>query len=315
MKKRKKNQLKLWAIGILAILLFAAPCGALEVPSGTTLDVGAGYPDTQIDEFLLVSGTLNLHQGAYVNDSIFALGGGTVNIYGGQLGSDDYFIAVCSGENGNPDPVVTVYGTDFAVEGNLLDDSVTQYIGSGDWTLTVTYVNGGDQIDLLFSSYGGVPVYLERIENETDEVEIDIKPGGNPNNINLKSKGVVPVALLTAGDFEAGDVDPGSVEFEGALPVRAKLCDVDEDGDMDMLFHFRTQELIKSVDNPEGLDETSTEATLTATTIDGVQIEATDQVRIVPCKKKNYHSSDGKYKFSNRHTPKYKRPVRNHKDR
>ena len=314
MKKRKKNHSRLWTIGVLAILLCIAPCdaiGEIIVDSDETLNVGTGYPDVQIDDYILVNGTLNLYPGAYVNESIYALGGSTVNIYGGELGSDSYFFSVCSGVNGVPDPVVTVYGTDFAVNNISLDDSVTQYTPkdtSQSWILTVTYANGVDPINLKFYSYGGVPVYLEKVENETDiEVMIDIKPGGNPNNINLKSKGVVPVALLTAGDFEAGDIDPGSVEFAGASPVRSKLCDVDEDGDMDMLFHFKTKDLVE-------LNEDSTEATLTAT-IDGVQIEATDQVRIVPCKKKNYHSSNGKYKYSNRYTPKHKRPVRNRKDR
>ncbi|GAB4531875.1 MAG: hypothetical protein Kow0063_11710 [Anaerolineae bacterium] len=106
------------------------------------------------------------------------------------------------------------------------------------------------------------------------EVEIDIKPGSDPNSINLKSKGVVPVAVLTTDDFDASNVDPTTVLFAGASPVRWTLEDVDGDGDMDMLFHFKTQEL--------GLDAGSTEATLTGDTVDGQQIEGTDSVNIVP---------------------------------
>ena len=44
-------------------------------------------------------------------------------------------------------------------------------------------------------------------------VEIDIKPGSDPNSINLRSKGVIPVAILTTEDFDATTVDPLSVEF------------------------------------------------------------------------------------------------------
>lgn len=36
-------------------------------------------------------------------------------------------------------------------------------------------------------------------------VTVDIKPGSTPNSINLKSRGVVPVAVLTTGDFDAID--------------------------------------------------------------------------------------------------------------
>ena len=108
------------------------------------------------------------------------------------------------------------------------------------------------------------------------EVEIDIKPGSDPNSINLKSKGVVPVAVLTTEDFDASTVDPETVFFVGASPLRWALEDVDNDGDMDMLFHFKTQELV--------LDDNSTEATLTGATSSGWSILGigTGTVNIVP---------------------------------
>ena len=45
----------------------------------------------------------------------------------------------------------------------------------------------------------------------TIEVDIDIKPGSDPNSINLKSNGLVPVAILSTIDFKATAVDPGTV--------------------------------------------------------------------------------------------------------
>jgi len=109
------------------------------------------------------------------------------------------------------------------------------------------------------------------------EVSIDIKPGSYPNSINLKSKGVVAVAVLTTVDFDASTVDPATVEFAGATPLRWTLEDVDNDGDLDMLFHFDTQTL--------QLNENSTEATLTGETVGGQEFTGTDTVRIVPPKK------------------------------
>jgi len=116
--------------------------------------------------------------------------------------------------------------------------------------------------------------YLLTLAPQEIEVEIDIKPGSDPNSINLGSKGVVPVAVLTTDDFDAGSVDPTTVKFAGALPLRWAMEDVDGDGDMDLLFHFKTQEL--------GLNGDSTEATLTGTTTDGTPIQGTDTVNIVP---------------------------------
>ena len=81
------------------------------------------------------------------------------------------------------------------------------------------------------------------------------------------------MAVLATDDFDASTVDPSTVEFAGASPVRWMLEDVDGDGDMDKLFHFETQDL--------NLNENSTEATLTGSTYGGQAIEGTDTVNIV----------------------------------
>jgi len=107
-------------------------------------------------------------------------------------------------------------------------------------------------------------------------VELDIKPGSYPNSINLKSKGVLPVAVLTTGDFDASCVDPTSVTFAGATPLRWALEDVDHDGDQDLMLHFAMQDL--------GL-EGATSADLSGF-CNGVPIEGSDSVRIVPSKDK-----------------------------
>lgn len=106
------------------------------------------------------------------------------------------------------------------------------------------------------------------------EQAIDIKPGSDPNSINLKSKGVVPVALLTTDSIDASDVDPVTVLFASAAPLRWAMEDVDSDGDMDMLFNFEAQELDLTGD--------STEAFLIGYTYGGEFIWGKDTVNIVP---------------------------------
>jgi len=109
-------------------------------------------------------------------------------------------------------------------------------------------------------------------------ISIDIKPGSEPNSINLGAKGVVPVAVLTTEVFDASTIDPSTVTFAGATPVRWVFEDVDDDGDLDLLFHFKTQEL--------DLTESSTIASLTGQTTDGDSFIGSDTVRIVPKKGK-----------------------------
>jgi hypothetical protein len=124
--------------------------------------------------------------------------------------------------------------------------------------------------------FGDITVngHLGELPEPCGEVIIDIKPGSYPNSINLASKGVVPVAVLTTDDYDATLVDPDTVLFAGASPLRWAIEDVDGDGDMDVLFHFKTQEL--------NLTASSTGATLTGATFGGQPIQGTDTVNIVP---------------------------------
>jgi len=118
------------------------------------------------------------------------------------------------------------------------------------------------------------------------EVHIDIKPGGDPNSINPRSRGVIPVAILTTEDFDATAVDPTMVLFgetgTEASPFHYAFEDVDGDGDIDMILHFRTQET--------GLVCGTTEAILTGKTLDGQAIEGSDSIKTVGCKNSTLNS-------------------------
>jgi hypothetical protein len=117
--------------------------------------------------------------------------------------------------------------------------------------------------------------YLGELPGPCGEVIIDIKPGSDPNSINLKSKGVVPVAVLSTIEYDATLIDPVTISFAGASPLRWAVEDVwPYDGKDDMLFHFKTQGLLD-------LNEDSTTATLTGDTIDGHHFWGTDTVNIV----------------------------------
>ena len=123
-------------------------------------------------------------------------------------------------------------------------------------------------------------LYGEVIESATLLVEIDIKPGRHPNSINLKSRGVIPVAILTTDEFDATTVDPNTVELAGAGvairgkgKLRARKKDVDKDGDLDLLVHVKTKDL--------DIEPGTTAVTLTGETYDGTPIEGSDDIVII----------------------------------
>ena len=288
MEKKQKNNhrvkfSKIACFILFILLLCAAPCSAQDPPptvfvkSGETVNIDYGVSSL----IVMSTGTANLYPGAYVYGGITALGGSIINFYGGEMGDNARINAL-----GNPQ--ITVHGTNFAVNGEPLDPSATSF--TLDYLrpyheLTGVYENG-DPIILRFR--GNIPINLVTVTLASGMV-IDIKPGNEQNNINLKSNGVVPVAALTTGDFDTATIDPTTAIFAGASPSHWSTEDIDHDGDDDIIFHFRTQEL--------DLDENSTEATLTAQLMSqmktlsaaqassGAVVSGTDTVKIVSAKK------------------------------
>ena len=115
-------------------------------------------------------------------------------------------------------------------------------------------------------------------------VGIDIKPGSDPNSINPKSKGLIPVAILGSATFDVTTVDVTTLAFgpNAATPAHdltdpvvyaEHLQDVNGDGFTDLVSHYRTQ--------ATGIAKPDTSATLTGQTTGGIPITGTDAVRIV----------------------------------
>ncbi|MFG1691031.1 hypothetical protein ACGF5M_02545 [Gemmatimonadota bacterium] len=146
------------------------------------------------------------------------------------------------------------------------------------------------------AEYGRQDVTIEVVS--TIEATIDIKPGSWPNSINLGTKGKgkaatsganIAVALFSTADFDATLVDVATVTLgdltDPDAPVvlkkngkyQAAAEDVNEDGLMDMVYHFPRATLIDNGD----LTEASEYLWLTGIYVDGRDVIGVDAVRVI----------------------------------
>ena len=164
--------------------------------------------------------------------------------------------------------------------GTVAGSHVYDHVENFTVTVTVLDDDGGVGSDTVIIRVNRIPV------------PIDIKPGSFPNSINLKKNGVTPVAILNDESWspyvDPANVDPSTVTFgpDGASPVHWALCDVDGDGDVDLILHFEQQET--------GMQEGDESAILQGKTYDGKGIIGEDSVRILATKNLYKHQEKNK---------------------
>jgi hypothetical protein len=121
-----------------------------------------------------------------------------------------------------------------------------------------------------YNSVAGLAIYGEPTAATEIPVDIDIHPQSCPNPINMKSKGVLPVAILGTEDLDVIQIAPETVKLTmeglegGVSPLRWSLEDVatpytdDEDGCyacteegadgyLDLTLKFKTQEVVTTL--------------------------------------------------------------------
>jgi hypothetical protein len=203
----------------------------------------------------------------------------------------------CTEPDGSPDPMpytyrgLLVYSLigRWSTNPTTLDDttvaSAPLYVGNGG-TLTAPSSPGTYYL-FLADNDGNFTDNPEELHYDVTAtvlplvVDLDIKPGSYPNCLNNDGHGVIPVAILTTGNFDATTVDPFTVTLDGAAArMKGKssnagsLEDVDGDGDLDLVLQ------ITDVDG--NYVEGDTFATLSGMTFDGVHITGTDSLCLVP---------------------------------
>jgi probable HAF family extracellular repeat protein len=173
---------------------------------------------------------------------------------------------------------------------NLKDVLVAAGLGADltGWTLNYALGVSGDGLTIVgwgINPSGNDEAWMAKLGPTT--VTIDIKPGSDPNSINLCSRGVVPVAIFGSDDVNVKDIVVNveevvvqNLELAGsgiAIRGRSKLLysveDLNGDGKDDMIVHFDVEDL-----DPTLIDG---EAIIRGELMDGTLIQGSDSVNIV----------------------------------
>jgi len=167
----------------------------------------------------------------------------------------------------------------YDMMGNVDEWMESPYFSGAHTPLSYRDIRGGFYFDKNLSSsdrgYGATPDCEHRRagfrvasvpEPSTLKIYVDIKPGSCPNPVNVKSKGVLPIAILGTEDVNVLDIDPTSIAFSiGDVNVGAIRCSYEDvaapvldandcnctregpDGYLDLTLKFKTQEIVEAI--------------------------------------------------------------------
>ena len=182
---------------------------------------------------------------------------------------------------------------------------------------SLLFVGGNQQID-IYDVYPELPVLRGSIPmtgriysvatlpcsaaSSEIEVAVDIEPRSCPNQLYVKSRGVVKVAILGSEDLDVMSVDPRSVQIDGISPFNWKLKDAatpydtdgmqgdcrdctrkGRDGFLDLVLMFKRKDIAKAIGPAK--HEDCLVLTLTGQTFEGKVIMGDDVVRINTAKR------------------------------
>lgn len=131
---KTKNKTLVIGLSILMAVSLSVHAADMEFSGG----VYAEITSTVEGSVWVYDATVAMFEPAHITEYFVATSGATVDIYGGQI---DYMLMVTTDLNDYPEAEVTVYGTDFMVDGEPVEPGTTEVLLSYQ-TLSGVYASG-----------------------------------------------------------------------------------------------------------------------------------------------------------------------------
>jgi hypothetical protein len=247
-----------------------------------TMDIDGGYKSGagSVDTYMSLHRPASLNYAVKEYDDDAALDPGS-------LGTEDSYIPNASIDADGVYYVSVAGYPNKVSDGGLFNGGPGN--ATGTYTLIVTLVRKASAPADTGSTPGPTP------DPQVQTIGIDIKPGLRViSRINPRSRGEIPVALLSSGTFDATTVDVSSLKFGHSGDEQSlKRClkrgiDVNRDGKPDLLCFFENQQA--------GFEPSDEQATLKGMTAERTPFEGTGTLKVIPEKRRG-HRRDG----DNRH--------------
>ncbi|MBL7049486.1 MAG: hypothetical protein ISR96_08235 [Nitrospira sp.] len=254
-----------------------------------------GFPGTyEVEAWAYVDGTLTTFGKATIEivagvEKIVDLGGPSLNIDTPQPGSvfeestvtvsgtatDDIGVAYVT-VNGAKTELASTNNPD---DPNEVEFSVTLELKEGENAIETIAVDTSDNE----SADSRTVVY----EKTSVAALIDIKPGSCKNPLNIKSNGVLPVAILGSENLDVSLIDPSSIRLEGVEALRTSIEDVNgidcslesPDSYLDITLKFDTQEIVSAIGSVNDGDVIT--LSLSGYLLDGTELTGEDTVTML----------------------------------
>jgi hypothetical protein len=227
-----------------------------------TGNTGTGSTDAEITDLVLSDGIRTMRAGydQLHNDGLRTTGS-IIQTAPGTANSEFSLMFVVDGT-----PFGTVHNeTPYIVEAEI--DQIIPAVGT-------VYLPRSPLPLVLYNDIGAPVALASAVSFVVTHGLIDIKPGSAPNAINTKSGGKLPVAILASDNFDVNDVDTTTVVFgpNSIEPLKGtKMKDVNKDGLIDLLFHFKT--------NDAGIVDGDIQACLSGELLDSTPFKGCDSIK------------------------------------
>jgi hypothetical protein len=226
------------------------------------------------------------------------------------------FWSYAFGISGNGQAIVGTARTALGNEAFIWDDhhgirnlrSVLMKLGvnlDGRYLVEATDVSSdGNTITGWGIGPAGIEAWIAVLPGQSPlSAKLDIKPGSCPNPLNVRSRGVLPVAIVGTGSFDVAQIDPGTlslaradgiggsvsplngppgpgIEVEDvATPFEGELCDCHEltgDGMDDMSLKFSTEDIVVALELGSMVNRTELRLTVSGLLLDQTPFEGDD---------------------------------------